>query len=128
MQPNGPAIKGVCVTRRKHRAESWFFSHKIITVQGGYGAFFAVRVQIIWTIRVSRYRVTGEQVTSQGIQSFIESSGAIRICPALRNYLGSMNKSKKCDKQMQFIVRVSGSFVRRFVGSVIFRHKQKTFF
>jgi len=23
---NGPAIKGVCVTRRKHRTESWFFS------------------------------------------------------------------------------------------------------
>jgi hypothetical protein len=92
-------------------------------VQGGYGAFFAVRGQIIWTIRVSRYRVTGEQVTSQGILSFIESSGAIRICPALRNYLGSMNRSKKCDKQMPFIVRVSVSFVRRFVGAIILIQK-----
>ena len=42
---NGPAIKGVCVTRRKHRAESWYFSRETVTVQGGYGAFFAVQVQ-----------------------------------------------------------------------------------
>jgi hypothetical protein len=40
MTPNGPAIKGGCVTRREHRAESRFFSQKIITVQGGYGMRF----------------------------------------------------------------------------------------
>jgi len=45
LKHNGPAIKGVCVTRRKHRAESWYFSQNTVTVQGGYGAFFAVRVQ-----------------------------------------------------------------------------------
>ena len=45
LAPNGPAIKGGCVTRRKHRAESWDFSHETVTVQGGYGALFAVRVQ-----------------------------------------------------------------------------------
>jgi hypothetical protein len=37
---NGPAIKGGCVTRRKHRAESWYFSQKTVTVQGGYGTCF----------------------------------------------------------------------------------------
>jgi len=37
---NGPAIKGGCVTRRKHRAESWYFSQKIVTVQGEYGTRF----------------------------------------------------------------------------------------
>jgi hypothetical protein len=37
---NGPAIKGGCVTRRKHRAESWYFSRKIVTVQEGYGTCF----------------------------------------------------------------------------------------
>ena len=26
LQPNGPAIKGGCVTRRQHRARSWYFS------------------------------------------------------------------------------------------------------
>jgi len=47
---NGPAIKGGCVTGRKHRAESWYFSREIVTVQGGYGALFAVQVQILLSI------------------------------------------------------------------------------
>ena len=38
--PNGPAIWGGCVTRRSIRAESWYFSQKAVTVQGGYGARF----------------------------------------------------------------------------------------
>jgi hypothetical protein len=45
IKANGPAIKGVCVTRRKHRAESKYFSQITVTVQGGYGAFFAIQVQ-----------------------------------------------------------------------------------
>jgi hypothetical protein len=45
MPYNGPAIWGGCVTRRSIRAESWYFSQKAVTVQGGYGALFAVRVQ-----------------------------------------------------------------------------------
>jgi hypothetical protein len=44
---NGPAIKGVCVTRHSIRAESWYFSQKAVTVQGGYGAVFAVQVQFL---------------------------------------------------------------------------------
>jgi hypothetical protein len=42
---NGPAIWGGCVTRRRIRVESWYFSQKAIPVQGGYGALFAIRVQ-----------------------------------------------------------------------------------
>ena len=54
---NGPAIWGGCVTRRWHRAGSRYFSREVVTsltltdrrerhgVQGGYGAFFAIRVQ-----------------------------------------------------------------------------------
>jgi len=42
---NGPAIKGVCVTRRKHRFPSVDFSQEAVTVQGGYGAVFGVMVQ-----------------------------------------------------------------------------------
>jgi len=49
-QSDGPAIWGGCVTRRQHRAESWFFSQKAVTVQGGYGALFAVQVQIFVSI------------------------------------------------------------------------------
>ena len=40
MHYNGPAIWGGCVTRRSIRAESWYFSQKIVTVQGGYGTCF----------------------------------------------------------------------------------------
>jgi len=35
MTPNGPAIWRGCVTRRKHRAGSWYFSREPVTVQGG---------------------------------------------------------------------------------------------
>ena len=50
--PNGAAIKGACVTRRKHRVVpisigTWFFSREIVTVLGGYGAVFAVMVEIL---------------------------------------------------------------------------------
>ena len=40
MNANGPAIKGVCVTRRSIRVGSWYFSQKAVTVQGGYGTCF----------------------------------------------------------------------------------------
>ena len=40
LHANGPAIWGGCVTRRKHRAESWYFSRETVTVQGGYGTRF----------------------------------------------------------------------------------------
>ena len=41
MQANGPAIKGGCVTRRRIRAGSRYFSQEAVPVQGGYGALFA---------------------------------------------------------------------------------------
>ena len=40
MRPNGPAIWGGCVTRRQHRVKSWYFSRKMVPVQGGYGTCF----------------------------------------------------------------------------------------
>jgi len=79
MLPNGPAIWGGCVTRRKHRAGSRYFSQKAVTVQGGYGVVFAVRVQVLWPIRVSRYNVNRQQVTSHGTQSFIAGTGAVGL-------------------------------------------------
>jgi hypothetical protein len=55
MNANGPAIWGGCVTRREHRAGSRFFSQKAVTVQGGYGVVFAIRVQIL--LRITRVAV-----------------------------------------------------------------------
>jgi len=54
---NGPAIWGGCVTRREHRPRPVFFSHKAVTVQGGYGALFAVMVQIL--LNITRVAVQG---------------------------------------------------------------------
>jgi hypothetical protein len=50
MTPNGPAIWGGCVTRRSIRAVSRYFSQKAVTVQGEYGALFAVMVKILLNI------------------------------------------------------------------------------
>jgi len=47
MLPNGAAIWGGCVTRRRHRPRPLFFSQKAVTMQGGYGALFAVIVQVL---------------------------------------------------------------------------------
>jgi hypothetical protein len=44
---NGPAIWGGCVTRRKHRPRPVNFSQKTVTVPGGYGALFAIQVQVM---------------------------------------------------------------------------------
>jgi len=79
MTPNGPAIWGGCVTRRSIRQLSWYFSHEAVPVQGGYGVVFAVRVQTLWPIRVSRYKADREQVTSQGTQNFIAGTGAVAV-------------------------------------------------
>ena len=40
MTPNGPAVEGVSVTRRKHRHESVPIGQKTVTVQGGFGTCF----------------------------------------------------------------------------------------
>jgi hypothetical protein len=37
-------------SRRKHRVGSWYFSKKVVTVEGGYGVLFAIRVQILLSI------------------------------------------------------------------------------
>jgi hypothetical protein len=42
MNANGPAIKGGCVTRREHRAESWYFSREMVTVQDFYYVLMSV--------------------------------------------------------------------------------------
>jgi hypothetical protein len=52
---NGPAIWGGCVTRCSIRVVpiaigTWYFSREVITVQGGYGALFAIMVQILLSI------------------------------------------------------------------------------
>jgi len=60
MKPNGPAIKGGCVTRRQHRAGSRYFSREIVTVQGGpvtsFLSYTSVAVQVWSEPRPDSYR------------------------------------------------------------------------
>jgi len=67
---NGPAIKGGCVTRRKLRVGSWYFSQKAVTVQGGYGALFAVQLQILLSITRVAVQVRSEPRTYHRSQSW----------------------------------------------------------
>jgi len=73
MTPNGPAIKGGCVTRRQHRVESWYFSQKAVTVQGGYGALFAVRAQILLIITSVALQVWSEPQIYPRLQSWLRA-------------------------------------------------------
>jgi hypothetical protein len=75
--PNGPAIWGGCVTRRKHRVGSWYFSHKAVTVQGGYGTCFCRH----GTNFIACWRDRGTSLFGAGVLSwyriFVGGTGAV---------------------------------------------------
>ena len=106
--PNGPTIKGGCVSQRSIRAGSRFFSQKFIPVQGGYGTCFCRPGANLFGGRTCRGT---KLIVSSHLSRycyFVNSSGAIAV-QALRIYLGSRNISKNRDKQLTFIVRVRRS-------------------
>lgn len=55
MPYNGPAIKCVNVTRRKHRADPGTLAAKLSRCEEGMERVFAVQVGVAWAMRVSRY-------------------------------------------------------------------------
>jgi hypothetical protein len=103
---NGPAIWGGCVTRRKHRAESGYFSRETVTVQGGYGALFAIMLQILLSITRVALQAVSEPVICQGAGFKLRADARVPVQRLLPICLGSRSKSKKCDKQLTHIVRV----------------------
>ena len=76
---NGPAIKGGCVTRRKHRAASCFFSREIVTVQGGYGACFCHPVASFLSFTSVAVQVLLRAGHLSPYTGLIESSGAVTV-------------------------------------------------
>ena len=50
MHYNGPAIKGGCVTRRKHWADPGTLAEKLSQCQEGMARVFAVQVQVLLSI------------------------------------------------------------------------------
>jgi hypothetical protein len=77
MPPNGPAIWGGCVTRRSIRAASWYFSQKTVTVQGGYGALFAVRVQNFIEHYVCRGTIVIGAANLSPVTKLVAGTGAV---------------------------------------------------
>jgi len=53
--------------------------YKVVPVRGGHGALFAVRVQVLWALRVSGYKVDRGQDPSQGTLRFIAGTGAVAV-------------------------------------------------
>jgi hypothetical protein len=90
MTTNGPAIWGGCVTRRKHRSRPVFFSQKTVTVQGGYGALFAVRVQLLLSITRVAVQVCSEPENYHGTGFLL---GVLAQCRGT-NCLGARNLSR----------------------------------
>jgi hypothetical protein len=134
MPYNGPAIWGGCVTRRKHRVGSWYFSHEAVTVQGGYGTCFCrpgtnflehyecrgtsvieavnlspVTKLVAGTGAVSRYKVVSEAENCQVAVFILWADARVRVHEPLQIYLECRSKSKNRDKQLTHIVRVSTS-------------------
>jgi len=63
-----------------------------------HGAVFGIMAQIVWRIRVSRYKVWGEQVTSHDAQSLKKATGAVsrykqppkpEICQVAQSFIKS---------------------------------------
>ena len=115
----------------KHRAGSWYFSQKAITVQGGYGTCFCrPGTNFIASLRVSRYKFDrsrefipgykfGWRALAQcrgtnlskpeiyhGARVSLQADARVQVHRTLRICLGCRSKSKKCDKQLTHIVRV----------------------
>ena len=74
---NGPAIKVGCVTRRSIRAESWYFSREDVTVQGGYGAVFAIMVQILLSAGAIAVQSFIGAANLSLVTNLIEGTGAV---------------------------------------------------
>jgi hypothetical protein len=102
-QSDGPAIWGGCVTRRKHRAESWYFSHKAVTVQGGYGMRFCSP----GTNFIEHYACRGTSMIEAGILSryriLITGTGAVSRYKLSRSQKSVTVQDLYCGQ-----VRVSG--------------------
>ena len=143
LKHNGPAIWGGCVTRRSIRAGSRYFSQKAVTVQGGYGAVFAIQVQVLWNITRVAVQVWSEPVNYHGAGFLLgalaqcrgtkliearklsrytgfklRADARVRVHEPLHICLRCRSKSKNCDEQLTHIVRVMRSwyFLRFWFG------------
>jgi hypothetical protein len=79
------------------------------------GALFTVRVQSVVNITSVAVQTVSEPEICQGAGFKLRADARIRVQEPLQNCLGSRSKSKKHDKQLTHIVRVSGSVLFFFL-------------
>jgi len=103
MQANGPAIKGGCVTRRKHRAGSWYFSRETVTVQGEYGACFCNPGTSFLSITSVAEQGLSEPVNYHGTGFLLET-----LAQRSRYKLSRSQKAVKVQDYNCVLMRVSG--------------------
>jgi len=106
MPANGTAIRGVCVNRRKHRADPGTLAEKLSRCKEVMARVFAVMVQILWVLAVSRYKVNRWHGIYPGIVILLTALARSRY-KAIEIYPGAGAKAKTVTIQMPFIVRVS---------------------
>jgi len=134
MTHNGPAIWGGCVTRREHRAGSWYPEYsgpenchgarrvwrtfcrpgasfiELYECRGtsmiGAANLSPVTKLMVGTGVVSRYNVERSQLVITIHKALLHADARVRVQKPLRICLECRNKSKKCDKQLTHIVRV----------------------
>jgi len=104
---NGPAIKGGCVTRRKHRAESWYFSQKTVTVQGGYGMrFCSPGTKLVEHYECRGTKLIASHIFIPGYKVLCVAAARSGFIPSYKAVLSVETNCKNHDKQLTFIVRV----------------------
>jgi len=131
MKPNGPAIKGGCVTWRSIRAVSWYFSREFLPVarqvwrafchpgtsiigsRRGRGTslingrdFLQVEEAPKWHWRSVAVQIVSEAEFSQDAELLLRAAAGIRVLGCALVLVSGSESCKKHDKQLTFIVRV----------------------
>jgi len=138
MTANGPAIWGGCVTRRKHRAESWYpapagpenchGARRVWRTFCRHGTNFIAcwrdrDTSLIGAANLSPVTklVAGTGPEYSGVQTIskpdicqgagfkLQADARVRVHQPIQICLEFRSKSKKCDKQLTHIVRVRWS-------------------
>jgi len=96
-------------TQFRPNHQSLFFGRWHLSAgKGGYGALFAVMVQILLRAGAIAVQFVSEPEISQGAGLKLHVDARVRVQQPLQICLGCRSKSKKCDKQLTHIVRVMG--------------------
>jgi hypothetical protein len=120
MKPNGPAIWGGCVTLRKHRVGSWYFSREALSGAKGHGASLACRqAGRVWrtfcrhgTIFIEHYACRAAPRASKASDGGTSLIGAANLSPITKLVAGTGAVSRyKLSRSQKFITVQDFSYV-----------------